>query len=153
MKGQNWPLSCTENITIFSEYCNMAIFPNDAIYCIRDISRYKTLILGFYAQKSSHKPRHREPNENILGNLLEICWAREMRKVSALWKSISIVFPCLIELHISEKKGTQMSQQFRKSESAKTSASHGPRPQQISLPSHQDRFQRCMFAQECSCGQ
>ena len=31
---------------VFSEYCYIAIFPNDAIYCIRDISRYKTLILG-----------------------------------------------------------------------------------------------------------
>ena len=31
---------------MFSDYRNIAIFPNDAIYCFRDISRYKTLTLA-----------------------------------------------------------------------------------------------------------
>ena len=30
----------------YSDYCNITIFQNDAIYCIRDISRYKTPTLA-----------------------------------------------------------------------------------------------------------
>ena len=45
IKGQNWSISDQKNIAIFSYYRNIAIFPNGAIYCNHDKSRYKTLTL------------------------------------------------------------------------------------------------------------